>query len=893
MHQPLETHRLFCVQRQDRVVYPWGLTRLTWIDLRWTLLLRVLRLGKVKQCLRQIQHYIPNYKTASCVLRLLQLLTILFLLGNLFGCLWFYSAAMTPRGSFQYTETWVEQKDLSRTGETGLTPVQQWMAALYWAFTTLTTTGYGDISANTQSEHLLVIAATLIGVTCNAIIIGQMGVLVVEMSETATTQRRHLKNLNTFCTIHRLPESLRSRLHETHSLVMARMHAHTDMDGRKLLRFVPPAVRREVFMHVHQRIITAVPILKFNSMAVQHFIAPLLQPAIYLPGEYISYIGEPSQSICFVLSGEVAIIDGNGFITHLLEAGGFLGEKSVLSGAPRETSARAIHEISECYHIDREDTKQVLRCFPEFRKTLELAGCLRSATTCLEKRTARTDETRSNPKSAKRKSLGADQNKPNASSRLRSYQHACMHACFAAVRCIRPCLHSTCALMLPLSHPSISYERPQTPPPGYKSWNELTKHRSFVDKFNSILTRSRTMQGAMFDPQPYNLSSVTLPLVMQEIAEQVTHNNHEVWAEYHIEQGWIWGSCYDAEKKLHPCILPYHSLTDAQRATNSIATIDILKIIMALEYQLDSTNAKVDKVLSWRFGEASSPRRDSEQKVSAATEDDRAQFPMYEPRPLPTPARLPKEYEQPVDMVASCCHVLWARRKLDAGWSFAHHTDESQMRHNCLVPYEYLATPERELLKQSVSTVLRVLLWCGFQMRPPKRTNDGYHAAMHSLKTADTISEATRAAQDFDKQHKSNHFEDFEKMVERRLDKLEQQTAMFGSKLDKVLAALEKWSSSSTADKWHIPNDSDSEHDEHAEGLDDFAAGDPALTIPASTPFAGPASAKIDREHSTSHPTTAPHQNNTHKHGQRKKKGIDNIATALTKMPARDKDSPP
>ena len=417
VQQLLKPLTVFCfrVQRQDRVVYPWGLTRLTWIDLRWTLLLRVLRFGKAKQCLQQIEHYIPNYKTASCVLRLLQLLIILFLLGNLFGCLWFYSAAMTPRGSFQYTETWVEQKDLSRTGETGLTPIQQWMAALYWAFTTLTTTGYGDISANTQSEHLLVIAATLIGVTCNAIIIGQMGVLVVEMSETATTQRRHLKNLNTFCTIHRLPKSLRSRLHETHSVVMARMHAQTDMDGRKLLRFVPPAVRREVFMHVHRRIITTVPILKFNSLALQHFIAPLLQPAIYLSGEYISYIGEPSQSVCFVLSGEVAIIDSNGFITHLLEAGGFLGEKSVLSGAPMETSARAIHDMSECYHIDREDTKKVLRCFPEFRKTLELAGCLRSATTCLKKRGTQDSKKRLPTKPA---ISNDEQDDPNASNRF-------------------------------------------------------------------------------------------------------------------------------------------------------------------------------------------------------------------------------------------------------------------------------------------------------------------------------------------------------------------------------------------------------------------------------------------------------------------------------------------
>ena len=362
------------------------------------------------------------------------------------------------------------------------------------------------------------------------------------------------------------------------------------------------------------------------------------------------------------------------------------------------------------------------------------------------------------------------------------------------------------------------------------------------------------MQGAMFDPQPYDLSSVTLPLAMQQIAEQVTHNNHEVWAEHQIEQGWIWGNSYDAEEKFHPCILPYHCLTASQRAANSIAAIDILKNILALEYQIDSTNAKVGKVLSWRFYE-SSPRRDSERKLSAP-EDPRAQFLLYKPRPLPTPAHLPREYEQPVDMVASCCHTLWARRKLDAGWSFAHHTDESEMRHNCLVPYEYLAIAERQSLKKSVSTVLKVLLWCGFKMRPPKRTNEGYHAAMHSLKTADTISQATQAAQEFDECVEPDHVEDFEKRVEQRLDKMEEQFALFGSKLDKVLTALDKCSPSSTADKCHVPDDSD------AEGLGDFTADAPTPMTSGMTRFVGPRSVKIRSEPRvvTPQPRPAPKQ---------------------------------
>ena len=79
-----------------------------------------------------------------------------------------------------------------------------------------------------------------------------------------------------------------------------------------------------------------------------------------------------------------------------------MGEKSVLAGAPRETSVRAIHEVSECYHIGRDDLKEVLRYFPEFQKTLELAGRLRIATRSLKKQKTLHIKRRARAKSMKK-----------------------------------------------------------------------------------------------------------------------------------------------------------------------------------------------------------------------------------------------------------------------------------------------------------------------------------------------------------------------------------------------------------------------------------------------------------------------------------------------------------
>ncbi len=41
--------------------------------------------------------------------------------------------------------------------------------------------------------------------------------------------------------------------------------------------------------------------------------------------------------------------------------------------------------------------------------------------------------------------------------------------------------------------------------------------------------------------------------------------NHESWMEQKLRDGWTFGEVKDAEKKTHPCLLPYDSLPDDQK----------------------------------------------------------------------------------------------------------------------------------------------------------------------------------------------------------------------------------------------------------------------------------------------------------------------------------------
>ena len=47
-------------------------------------------------------------------------------------------------------------------------------------------------------------------------------------------------------------------------------------------------------------------------------------------------------------------------------------------------------------------------------------------------------------------------------------------------------------------------------------------------------------------------------------------DSHESWMKEKIDAGWVYGEVKDAEKKTHPCIVPYEQLPVEQRSKDYI-----------------------------------------------------------------------------------------------------------------------------------------------------------------------------------------------------------------------------------------------------------------------------------------------------------------------------------
>lgn len=78
----------------------------------------------------------------------------------------------------------------------------KYSTAMYWAMTTLTTVGYGDISPQTTSERLFVIAAMLAGAVIYAVLFGNIGLVINKLDYQNYRYSEKLDSINELIRFH-------------------------------------------------------------------------------------------------------------------------------------------------------------------------------------------------------------------------------------------------------------------------------------------------------------------------------------------------------------------------------------------------------------------------------------------------------------------------------------------------------------------------------------------------------------------------------------------------------------------------------------------------------------------------------------------------------------------
>ena len=89
-----------------------------------------------------------------------------------------------------------------------------------------------------------------------------------------------------------------------------------------------------------------------------------------------------------------------------------------------------------------------------------------------------------------------------------------------------------------------------------------------------------------YRPKPINTSDVQLSQELEHLIERLAENNHELWAQGRIAEGWTLGKRTDEVRKKHPCLVPYNELPESEKEYDRAMAVETLKVILAVGFQI-------------------------------------------------------------------------------------------------------------------------------------------------------------------------------------------------------------------------------------------------------------------------------------------------------------------
>lgn len=331
-------------------------------------ILRLLRLFKLVKILRSaaiLSRWQSRVGIKYSVMSLAKYMTVIVFVAHWMGCFWHVVTRLEDEDAY----TWV--KDTFNVGPNSTaTPDSAMMAyktvaeipvsylycaALYHATMTLTTIGYGDVIATTDTERWFSVLIQLVGASLYAYIVGVASGIVASMNKEKMHFQETMDELNDFMEDQGLSDDLTVRLREffNHSRGMEKLRVYNNLLSR-----MSPGLRGEVAMLAYGKMLEAVPYFEGMGETFITAIAVKLTATALSPGEMVVAGGVPADGLYFVADG---VVSSRG---QMASIGYHFGEEVVLASGVQRFPVRAITFCS-LHVLTREALTDVLLDFPK------------------------------------------------------------------------------------------------------------------------------------------------------------------------------------------------------------------------------------------------------------------------------------------------------------------------------------------------------------------------------------------------------------------------------------------------------------------------------------------------------------------------------------------------
>ncbi|XP_026679954.1 uncharacterized protein LOC103509972, partial [Diaphorina citri] len=279
-----------------------------------------IRLTKLLRLARLLQK-MDRYSQYSALILTLLMLSFT-LVAHWLACLWFVIADYERN---RYRQDW----DLGwihtlaerlKVNVSEISHRESYITALYFTCSSLTSVGFGNVSANTSAEKIFSICTMLIGALMHAVVFGNVTAIIQRMYSRRSLYQTKWRDLKEFLTLNQIPKELKQRMQDYFQTMWSLSHG---IDVHETLKEFPEELRGDVSMHLHREILQ-LPIFEAATQGCLKLLSLHIRNNFCAPGEYLIHKGDHLSSIYYLCNGSMEVVQ-NGMVVAILGKGDLVG----------------------------------------------------------------------------------------------------------------------------------------------------------------------------------------------------------------------------------------------------------------------------------------------------------------------------------------------------------------------------------------------------------------------------------------------------------------------------------------------------------------------------------------------------------------------------------------
>ncbi len=248
------------------------------------------------------------------------------------------------------------------------TVLSNYISALYWTTTTLTTVGYGDIVPHTNIEKLYSIFVMIIGVGFYGYLIGNVVSVITKRDPAYEKFINNLENLAALVKYRNLPKSLATRIKQYFLYLWKQKLGYHE---ESFLEELPDGLKLETLTFLRQKVFKNLDLFKDASTEFITELSENLKEIAITPGEFLFKEGDIGNKVYFVIKGDLSVLtENNSKEIAKINKDDFFGEIALFKNRPRNASVKAI-TFCHLYYLEKDSFDLLIPKYPSIASKIE------------------------------------------------------------------------------------------------------------------------------------------------------------------------------------------------------------------------------------------------------------------------------------------------------------------------------------------------------------------------------------------------------------------------------------------------------------------------------------------------------------------------------------------